>query len=263
MSGAGGSSANRVVLEVREARKSFGAVNALAGVDLELRDGEVLALLGDNGAGKSTLVKAMAGVHGLDSGEILVDGTAQHFKSSADARRLGIETVFQDLAVFDNLSAKANLFLGREPARPSWLGPFGFLRERRMSEEWEHHIGNLQVSIPRGAASVGVMSGGQRQGIAVARAAAFASRVAILDEPTAALGIRESNQTLELIKRLPDEGVSVILVSHNLDHVERVADRAVVLRAGRKVGEAIPSAGKHEAIVSMIVGAASSGNSIP
>lgn len=257
MSAPSNGSGRTPVLEVRGARKSFGAVNALAGVDLALGEGEVLALLGDNGAGKSTLVKAMAGVYGLDAGEILIDGKQQRFKSPADARSLGIETVYQNLAVFDNLSAKANLFLGREPARPAWLGPLAFLRERTMTQEWDEHIGRLKVSIPRGNQSVGVMSGGQRQGIAVARVAAFASRIAILDEPTAALGIRESQQTLELIRRLPDEGVSVIFVSHNLDHVERVADRAVVLRGGRKVGEAVPSADNHEAIVSLIVGATS------
>jgi D-xylose transport system ATP-binding protein len=244
------------VLQVRGARKSFGAVTALAGVDLDLRAGEILAMLGDNGAGKSTLVKAMAGVYGLDAGEILVDGEVRQFKSPADARRLGIETVYQDLAVFDNLSARANLFVGREPTRASWLGPLAFLREREMAHEWDDHIGRLKVTIPRGNQSVGVMSGGQRQGIAVARAAAFASRIAILDEPTAALGIRESRQTLELIRRLPESGVSVIFVSHNLDHVEQVADRAVVLRGGRKVGEAVPTAENHEAIVSLIVGAA-------
>jgi ABC-type sugar transport system ATPase subunit len=243
------------VLEVRNARKTFGAVTALAGVDLQLHQGEVLALLGDNGAGKSTLVKAMTGVHQLDGGELLVDGEPRRFKSPADARRIGIETVYQTLAVFDNLSARANLFLGREPAGPSWLGPFAFLRERTMAKEWEEHISRMKVTIPRSGQSVGVMSGGQRQAIAVARAGAFASRIVILDEPTAALGLRESEQTLELVRRLPEQGISVILISHNLDHVRRVADRAVVLRRGRKVGEMAPTAENHEAIVSLIVGA--------
>jgi ABC-type sugar transport system ATPase subunit len=243
------------VLEVRGARKTFGAVTALAGVDLQLHQGEVLALLGDNGAGKSTLVKAMTGVHQLDGGELLIDGEPRRFKSPADARKLGIETVYQTLAVFDNLSARANLFLGREPAGPSWLGPFALLRERTMTREWEEHISRMKVTIPRSGQSVGVMSGGQRQAIAVARAGAFASRIVILDEPTAALGVRESEQTLELVKRLPEQGVSVILISHNLDHVRRVADRAVVLRRGRQVGELAPTAENHEAIVSLIVGA--------
>jgi D-xylose transport system ATP-binding protein len=243
------------VLEVRGARKSFGAVSALAGVDLELHKGEVLALLGDNGAGKSTLVKAMTGVHQLDGGELLIDGEPRRFKSPADARKLGIETVYQTLAVFDNLSARANLFLGREPAGPSWLGPFALLKERTMARQWEEHISRMKVTIPRSSQSVGVMSGGQRQAIAVARAGAFASRIVILDEPTAALGLRESEQTLQLIKRLPERGISVILISHNLDHVKRVADRAVVLRRGRKVGELAPTAENHEAIVSLIVGA--------
>jgi ABC-type sugar transport system ATPase subunit len=243
------------VLEVREGRKMFGAVTALAGVDLTLYSGEVLALLGDNGAGKSTLVKAMTGVHQLDAGELLLDGEPVRFKSPADARKRGIETVYQTLAVFDNLSARANLFLGREPTGPKWLGPFGLLRERQMTREWEQHISRMKVTIPRSGQSVGVMSGGQRQAIAVARAGAFAKRIVILDEPTAALGVRESEQTLQLIKRLPEQGVSVILISHNLDHVERVADRAVVLRRGRKVGELAPTAENREAIVSLIVGA--------
>ncbi len=247
------------LLEVTGAAKSFGAVRALNGVNLALREGEVLALLGDNGAGKSTLVKALAGVHTLDAGTIRVAGIAQRFRSPADARRLGIETVYQDLAVFDNLNARANLFIGREPVRFRWLGPLAVLREREMTRIWTDHIEQLRVHIPQNATSVGVMSGGQRQSIAVARAAAFASRIVILDEPTAALGLRESRRTLDLIRRLPEQGVAVILVSHNLDHVEEVADRAVILRAGTVVGEVEPTPENRERIVSLIVGSQPTG----
>ncbi len=243
------------VLQVRGARKSFGAVSALNGVDLELRAGEVLALLGDNGAGKSTLIKAITGVDALDEGEILLGGVSLRGKSPAQIRHAGIETVYQDLAVFDNLTAKANLFIAREPARPRWLGSLGLLSEKRMTVMWERLIADLEVNIPRARELIAVMSGGQRQAIAVARAAAFASSIVLLDEPTAALGIRESHQTLELIRRMPSRGVSVLLVSHNLDHVQSVADRAVVLRGGRIVGEAVPTPDNHERLVSLIVGA--------
>jgi D-xylose transport system ATP-binding protein len=243
------------VLEVRGARKSFGAVQALAGADLVVRAGEVVALLGDNGAGKSTLIKAMTGVHRIDEGEILVDGEPVVFKSPADSRAAGIETVYQDLAVFDNLAARANFFVGREQTRPRWMGRLGFLREGDMTREWERHIEDLRVIIPDPEQPLGVMSGGQRQAIAVARAAAFADRVLILDEPTAALGVRESRQVLDLVKRLPERGIAVVLISHNLEHVMEVADRAVVLRRGRNVGEERPTPENHERIVSLIVGA--------
>lgn len=249
-----GTGNRQAVLEVMGATKSFGAVRALNGVDLTLHTGEVLALLGDNGAGKSTLVKALAGVHPLDAGTMRVCGARHRLRSPAEARRLGIETVHQDLAVFDNLNARANLFIGRESARLRWLGPLAILREREMSRLWTAYIDDLKVNIPRNASIVGVMSGGQRQAIAVARAAAFASRIVILDEPTAALGLRESRRTLDLIRRLPEQGVAVILVSHNLDHVEEVADRAVVLRGGKVVGEVIPTPENRERIVSLIVG---------
>jgi D-xylose transport system ATP-binding protein len=249
------SSEHPVVLEVRDARKSFGAVKALDGVDLQLHEGEVLALLGDNGAGKSTLIKAITGAISLDEGDVLLRGESLRGRSPSQVRRAGIETVFQDLAVFDNLSAKANLFIAREPSTPRWLGPLGLLSERRMSRLWDEHVGDLEVNIPRARESIAVMSGGQRQAIAVARAAAFASSIVLLDEPTAALGIRESRQTLNLIRKLAQRGVSVIVISHNLDHVRMVADRAVVLRRGRLVGEAAPTAENHERLVSMIVGA--------
>jgi ABC-type sugar transport system ATPase subunit len=244
-----------LALEVQDARKSFGPVRALQGVNLRLQRGEILALLGDNGAGKSTLIKAISGVHQLDEGKILVEGKSVSMKSPADARKLGIETVYQDLAVFDNLSVMANLFVGRERTWPRALRSVGFLRERAMKEQWREFAQRLQVVIPNPAQPLGLMSGGQRQAVAVARAVSFASRVVILDEPTAALGLRESGQVLNLIKRLPEQGVSVILISHNMEHVMQVADRALVLRQGIEVGEARPTPDQHERLVSMIVGA--------
>jgi ABC-type sugar transport system ATPase subunit len=247
------------LLEVRDASKSYGAVRAIDGVSLSVDAGEVVALLGDNGAGKSTLVKAIGGVHRLDEGEIRIDGRPVVMRSPADARGQGIETLHQDLALFDNLSALANFFIGRERRRPRWLGRLALLDTRAMAREWDERLEQLQVRIPSARRDVGVLSGGQRQAIAVLRAVAFASRLVILDEPTAALGVRESRQVLDLVRRLPESGVSVVLISHNLEHVAQVAHRAVVLRHGRLAGEATPTEDNHEALVAMIVGASSRG----
>jgi D-xylose transport system ATP-binding protein len=244
------------VVQVRGAHKSYGAVHALRGATLEVRPGEVLALLGDNGAGKSTLIRALAGVHELDEGEILVAGERVALRSPADARAAGIETLHQDLALFDNLSALANFFIGRELRRPRRLGRIALLDERAMAREWEERLARLQLRIPDARLDVGVLSGGQRQAIAVMRAVAFAGRLVILDEPTAALGVRESGEVLRLVRRLPEQGVAVLLVSHNLEHVTQVADRAVVLRQGRIAGEAVPTPDNQGALVAMIVGAA-------
>jgi D-xylose transport system ATP-binding protein len=244
------------VLEVRGATKSYGAVQALRGVDLWLGHGEVLALLGDNGAGKSTLIKALGGVHALDAGEILVGGERLPLRTPVEARAAGIETLHQDLALFDNLSALANFFIGRELRRRGPLGRLGLLDEGAMAAEWDERLERLLVRIPDAEHDVGVLSGGQRQAVAVLRAVAFATRVVILDEPTAALGVRESRQVLDLVRRLPEQGVSVLLISHSLEHVMQVAHRAVVLRQGRVAGEAVPTPDNHEALVSMIVGGA-------
>jgi D-xylose transport system ATP-binding protein len=242
-------------LAVRGATKRFGAVLALDSVDLEVQHGEVLALLGDNGAGKSTLIKCISGVHRLDAGEIEIDGQPANVTSPAAARAHGIETVYQDLALFDNLDPSANFYAGREDAGPHWLPrPLRVLRRRSMADATVELLERLQVSLPDRTAAVGLMSGGQRQVIAVARAAAFASNVVILDEPTAALGVRESRRVLDLILRLRAEGHAVIVISHALDHVTEVADRAVVMRRGRTVGEEIPGPDSHERIVALIVG---------
>jgi D-xylose transport system ATP-binding protein len=243
------------VLVVRGATKRFGGVLALDDVHLALHRGEVLALLGDNGAGKSTLIKCISGVHRLDAGTIEMDGEPVTIHSPTAARALGIETVYQDLSLFDNLDASANFYAGREVAGPQWL-PRGLrlLRRTSMSTSTTDVLERLQVTIPDSRVAVGLMSGGQRQAIAVSRAAAFASRVVILDEPTAALGVRESHQVLDLIRRLRDEGHAVMVVSHVMDHVMQVADRAAVMRRGRKVGEELPSENFQQRIVSLIVG---------
>jgi D-xylose transport system ATP-binding protein len=245
------------LLAVRNATRRFGAVTALDDVSLELDAGEVVALLGDNGAGKSTLIKCVSGALRLHGGEIEIDGRPVTISSPAAARALGIETVYQDLALFDNLNPIDNFYAGRELATPQWL-PQGLrvLRRRDMKRTTREVVQRLQVGLPDLDGVVGLLSGGQRQAVAVARAAAFASRLVILDEPTAALGVRESRQVLDLILRLRDEGKGVIVISHAMDHVIEVADRAVVMRRGRKVGELVPSDETHREMVSLIVGGA-------
>jgi D-xylose transport system ATP-binding protein len=244
-------------LSVRGATKRFGAVTALDGIDLEVHRGEVLALLGDNGAGKTTLIKCVSGALRLDSGSISMNGVEVAIHSPRDAQALGIETVYQDLALFDNLSPIDNFYAGRELAGPGWVPrSLRLLRRRRMRDATEEVLERLQVVLPQLDGTVGLMSGGQRQAVAVSRAAAFASKLVILDEPTAALGVRESRNVLDLVLRLRDEGTALIIVSHAMDHVMEVADRAVVMRRGRKVGEVVPSAETYHEIVSLIVGGA-------
>jgi D-xylose transport system ATP-binding protein len=236
-------------LAVRGATKWFGAVLAIDHVDLSVGAGEVVALLGDNGAGKSTLIKCLSGVHRLDSGVIELEGRPVELRTPADARAHGIETVYQDLALFDNLGAAANFYAGRELAGPRWL-PRGLrlMRGREMDDRTREILERFQVNLPAGTASVGLMSGGQRQAVAVARAAAFSSRVVILDEPTAALGVREARRVLDLVVRLREAGHGVIVISHAMDHV------AVVLRRGRVVGEIGSVQTEQARILALIMG---------
>jgi len=244
------------VLAVRHAQKRFGAIHALRDVSLEAYRGEVLALLGDNGAGKSTLIKCISGVHALDAGEILLDGEVVSVHSPSAARRAGIETVYQDLALFSNLTPAQNFYCGREIAFPSWLPmPLRLLKHKVMDRGALAVIERLKVNLPSFDAPVALMSGGQRQAIAVARATVFARKLVILDEPTAALGLRESRKVLDLIVQLRAEGNAVILITHNMEHVVELADRAVVLRQGRKVGELKPERANQQDLVAMIVGA--------
>jgi D-xylose transport system ATP-binding protein len=218
-------------LEVRGMSKSFGSVQALTDVDFEVRDGEVMALVGDNGAGKSTLIKCIAGIHPADSGEVLFDGEPVHIHGPKEAASLGIEVVYQDLALCDNLDVVQNMYLGRE-AR-DW---FHRLKEPVMEAKTAEVMKSLAVTTIRSVRqTVATLSGGQRQSVAVARAVLWNSRVVILDEPTAALGVAQTRQVLDLVARLASQGLAVVLISHNLHDIFEVATRITVLRLGRNV----------------------------
>jgi D-xylose transport system ATP-binding protein len=220
------------ILQLRGISKSFGSVQALADVDFEVRLGEVMALVGDNGAGKSTLIKCVAGIHSPDSGEILFDGKPVAIHGPKDSARLGIEVVYQDLALCDNLDVVQNMYLGRE--EHDWLWR---LKEPAMEQRTAETLSSLAVTTIRSIRQpVASLSGGQRQSVAVAKAVQWNSKVVILDEPTAALGVAQTRQVLELIKRLADQGLAVVLISHNLFDVFEVATRITVLRLGRDVG---------------------------
>ena len=237
------------VLEVRNVTKRFGNHAALDDVTFSVGPREVVALLGDNGAGKSTLVKAIAGLHRPDDGTILLRGQQLTNDNAGD-----IGFVFQDLALFDNLTVTENLFAGVEPCWPRRLGGWGVVRKKAMLREARSTLDRLEVRIPNIKSPVGLLSGGQRQAIAVCKGMAFAKDLVVLDEPTAALGLRERRNVLRLVQQLPEAGISVVLISHNLEEVISVADRAVVLRQGIKVGEVAASHDNHEQIVSLIVG---------
>jgi fructose transport system ATP-binding protein len=244
------------VLEARGLVKRFGHVTALDGTDFELLPREVLAVIGDNGAGKSTLIKALSGAITPDEGEIRLDGKAVRFTNPIEARRLGIETVYQDLAVAPAMSIVDNLFLGREVRRTSLLGKlFGMLDKREMLARATAYMRELQIGIRSMKQPVETLSGGQRQGVAVARSAAFARHVVIMDEPTAALGVKESNMVLELIRRVRDRGLSVILISHNMPHVFEIADRVHVARLGRRAAVVNPKRISMSDAVAVMTGA--------
>jgi simple sugar transport system ATP-binding protein len=225
------------LLEARGIVKSFGKVVALRGADFEVRPQEVVALVGDNGAGKSTLVKTLAGVLQPDAGEIVFEGRPVEIHSPHDARDLGIETVYQDLALASDLDPAANLFLGREVMRPGLLGKLGFIDKGTMRRQSDDAFRRLSVAIQDTAAPVATMSGGQRQGVAVSRAVMWASKVVFMDEPTAALGVVQTRNVLDLIGRVRDQGLSVVLISHNMPEVLEVADRIEVLRLGERVAQ--------------------------
>jgi D-xylose transport system ATP-binding protein len=220
------------VLELRGVSKSFGAVQALREVDFEVRAGEVMALVGDNGAGKSTLIKCVAGIYSIDDGQTLFDGEPVTIHGPKDAAKLGIEVVYQDLALCDNLDVVQNMFLGRETHDPLFR-----LREAPMEQRTIETLRSLSVTTIRSVRQpVATLSGGQRQSVAVARAVLWNNRVVFLDEPTAALGVAQTRQVLDLVKRLGHQGLAVVIVSHNLTDVFEVADRITVLRLGRNVG---------------------------
>jgi fructose transport system ATP-binding protein len=227
--------ARDVVMQATGLVKRYGQVTALDGADFELRAGEILAVIGDNGAGKSSLIKCLSGATVPDAGEIRLDGQPVHFRSPIDARRAGIETVYQDLAVAPAMSIAENLFLGRELRRPGFAGRvLRMLDKRRMLDESVARLQELKVGIRSMTQAVETLSGGQRQCVAVARAAAFAQHVVIMDEPTAALGVKEGNMVLDLIRRVRAKGLPVVLISHNMPHVFEIADRIHVARLGRR-----------------------------
>ena len=223
------------VIEARKLVKRYGHVTALDEADFEVMPGEILAVIGDNGAGKSTLIKALSGALIPDTGQIFVDGKPVHFHNPVDARRHGIETVYQDLAVAPAMTIAENLFLGREVTRGGFLGKLlRLLDKKKMQADASAHMKDLQIGIRSMKQAVETLSGGQRQGVAVARSAAFARHVVIMDEPTAALGVKESNMVLDLIRRVRDKGLPVILISHNMPHVFEVSDRIHIQRLGRR-----------------------------
>jgi len=228
-------SSHTLVMEARGLVKRYGQVTALDGADFELRAGEILAVIGDNGAGKSSLIKALSGATIPDEGEIKLDGKVIHFKSPADARREGIETVYQDLAVAPAMSISENLFLGREIIKRGFVAKLlRIIDKKQMLEQSVARMNDLKVGIRSMTQAVETLSGGQRQCVAVSRAAAFAQHVVILDEPTAALGVKEGNMVLELIRRVRDKGLPVVLISHNMPHVFEIADRIHVARLGKR-----------------------------
>lgn len=250
-----GISSEQPILKVEHLTKSFGAVQALRDVSLEVRPGEVVALVGDNGAGKSTTIKMIAGVEQPDQGKIYMDGQNVQLPSPAAAEKLGIQTVYQDLALCDNLDIVSNLFLGRELRSHVIPGLLRVLRKAEMEERAKPVLADLGINLPPLTTPVASLSGGQRQTVAVARAVLWGSKLVLLDEPTAALGVAQTKSVLELILRLKSKNVGVLVISHNLHDVFQVADRIVVLRLGRTIGEYVKDETTPEQVVAAITGA--------
>jgi D-xylose transport system ATP-binding protein len=246
------------LLQLKNISKRFGAVQALTEVDFEVYPGEVVALVGDNGAGKSTLVKTIAGINIADSGEILFEGRPVHISGPNDVARLGIATVYQDLALCDNLDVVANLYLGREQG--AGMAP---LDEVSMEKRANEVLRGLSVRIPSVRIPIASLSGGQRQSVAVARSVMWQSKVVLLDEPTAALGVAQTRQVLDLIKRLREQGLGVVVISHNLADVFEVADRVIVLRLGRRVATFDVRNVNREQVVGAITGAEFTAGHVP
>lgn len=245
------------VVEMRNIKKNFGAVQALRGVDLALHHNEVVGLVGDNAAGKSTLMKVLSGAYIPDGGEILIEGQNAHVANPMDARRLGVEMVYQDYALANNLDVAANVFLGREAVRRK-LGPMGVMDDRHMEQETKHLLNRLKIDISSVRLKVERLSGGQRQAVAIARATAFNAKVIIMDEPTAALSVAAIDKVLGLIRELKAQGSSIILISHRLEDIYQVSDRLVVLRHGRKVSDSPVEGDIHEfreRVVAYMIGA--------
>ena len=247
------------VLALKGVSKSFGPVQALSDVDFEVQPAEVVALVGDNGAGKSTLVKTIAGIHPPDAGTISFEGKEVTIHGPSDAVQLGIATVYQDLALCDNLDVVENLFLGREEKSEGPAGFVGQLDEVDMEKQTGELLQNLAVTITSVRAEVGTMSGGQRQQVAIARSLLGEPKLVMLDEPTAALGVRQTAQVLELIKTLRERGYGVVVISHNLADVFQVADRIYVLRLGQRAGVFKAGETNQDEVVAAITGLSANG----
>ncbi len=243
------------ILQLLGINKRFGAVQALSDVDFEVYLNEVVGLVGDNGAGKSTLVKIISGVYRPDSGQYLFEGKVRVVNSPKDATRLGIETVYQDLSLCDNLDVVANLYLGRERTRPVIPGMLSSMDEVKMEQNTIQLLSDLHVHLPSIRSQVATLSGGQRQSVAVSRAVMWDSRVVVLDEPTAALGVDQTRQVKDLILRLRERGLGVIVISHNLADIFDVADRIIVLRLGHRVATFNAHTSNPEQVVAAITGA--------
>jgi fructose transport system ATP-binding protein len=244
------------ILEARGLVKRYGHVEALRGADLDLYPNEILAIIGDNGAGKSTLIKALSGALQPDEGEIRLDGETVHFRTPRDARGAGIETVYQDLAVAPALDIAANIFLGRETRRRGLLGNvLRMLDKGAMRRDATRHFAELQIGVQSITQPVEDLSGGQRQGVAVARAATWARRLVIMDEPTAALGVKETGQVLDLIRRVRERGLPVILISHDMPNVFELADRITIMRLGKRVAVVTPQSHSMAEAVAIMTGA--------
>lgn len=247
--------ANGALLEARGIYKSFGRVRALRGADFDVYRGEVVALVGDNGAGKSTLIKVLSGIHAADAGEIRFEDEPVSMPSPEAARECGIETVYQDLALAPDLDPAANLYLGREILRPGPLGWLGILDKPAMRRRTSEAFASLGVGLQSTDVPVATLSGGQRQGVAVSRAVTWASKIVIMDEPTAALGVVQTRKVLDLIRRVRDSGLSVVLISHNMPEVFEVADRIEVLRLGERVASFTATDVSMEDVVGAMTGA--------
>lgn len=243
------------VLSIRSLTKRFGGLTAVHGVSWDVYPGEVVALLGDNGAGKSTLIKCVSGVYQADDGEIYFEGRRSRFSRPIDARREGIETIYQDLALANNLDVGANIFLGRERKKRHFGGLIKTLDERTMLRESEAALDALDIHFPNLTQPIESLSGGQRQAVAIARAVYWDAKLMIMDEPTNNLGVPEQHKVLEIIRKLRDQGVPVILVTHTLPDVFAVADRLMVMRRGRKVTEKKTADTSTEELVQYMVGA--------
>ena len=242
-------------IECKDIKKSFGSVEALKGVSITAKPGEVTAIIGDNGAGKSTLIKCISGVYSSDQGAILINGEEVNFTNPEESRSSGIETVYQTLSLIEDLSIWQNLFLNREITKG--FGPFKVLNKSKMKEEASKMLKNLDVHIPSIKSRTRRLSGGQRQAVAICRAAGWGSSVVIMDEPTAALGVRETAKVEELIKRMKTQGLAILLISHNFDQVLRLADQIWVMRQGELMAGLRADETSGDELVALITGAKS------